>query len=70
MGAVRKNDSAIVERLMAEAKDLGIPLSKKNLKVVRTDRRLRIMVSYETTIDLKLTEYVYRFRAEEEAPLF
>ena len=70
MGAVRQNDSAIVKRIMDEAKDLGIPLSKQNLKVIRSAKRLRISVSYETSIDLKFTTYVYRFRAEEEAPLF
>jgi len=70
MGAVRKNDTVIFERIMAEAQELDIPLIKKNLKVVRSAKRLRISATYEKPIDLKVTTYIYRFSVDEEAPLF
>ena len=70
MGAVRDSDEVIVKRIMNEARDLGIPLERKNLIVRRTDRRLHISASYDQEVDLKVTKYVYRFRADEEAPLF
>jgi len=70
MAAVRKSDAVLAKRIMDEAEDLGIPLERGNLVIKRTKRRMTLSARYEHPIDLKLTTYVYKFRATEEAPLF
>jgi hypothetical protein len=69
-GAVRHNDQAVVERIMKKAKELEVPLSPKDLKIHRTTGEIVISASYQESIDLKVTTYVYRFNATERAPLF
>ena len=68
--AVRYNDEAVVKRIMKKAKELEVPLSPKNLRVQRTTGEMIVSASYEQTIDLKVTKYVYKFSATERAPLF
>jgi hypothetical protein len=70
LGAVRKSNEAVFERIMSRAMDLGIPLERKNLRVHRTDRKFVIQATYEQPVDLAVTTYHYRFYAREEAPLF
>jgi hypothetical protein len=70
MGAVRNSDSVVKERIMDRALDLEIPLRPENLTVTRTRAKMIITAKYEQPIDLKVTTYVYRFNAKEEAPLF
>jgi len=68
--AVRDDDAKVVTRILQKAEELEIPLQKKNLEVKRTTGEMIIRASYEQPIDLKVTTYVYKFRAEERAPLF
>jgi hypothetical protein len=68
--AVHRNDSAVLERIMAEAEAMDIPLEKKNLKLRRTKVEVIISASYEKPVDLKVTTYTYRFKSEQKAPLF
>jgi len=68
--AVRDDDAKVVARILQKAEDLEIPLHKKNLQVKRTTGEMIIRAEYEQPIDLKVTTYVYKFRAEERAPLF
>jgi hypothetical protein len=68
--AVRYNDEAVAKRIMKKAKELEVPLSPKNLRVQRTTGEMIVTASYEQTIDLKVTKYVYKFSATERAPLF
>lgn len=70
MGAVRNSDAAVHSRIMDKAKELELPLSKKNLNVRRTKSKLIVTASYEIPIDLMVTTYTFRFNAEERAPLF
>ncbi len=70
MGAVRDSDCAVHKRIMRQAKELEIPLDKKNLDVRRTQSKMIISARYEVPIDLKVTTYVYKFSATERAPLF
>jgi hypothetical protein len=55
---------------MQKAKELEIPLKRKNLTLKRTTGEIVISAQYEQPIDLKVTTYVYRFDAREKAPLF
>jgi hypothetical protein len=68
--ATRNHDDEIRKRIFDKAKELRLPLDKKNLKMERTTREMIISAKYEQTIDLKVTKYVYRFDHEERAPLF
>ena len=68
--ATRQDDSQIVVRIMDKAEELDVPLKRKNLVVRRTKAEMIITASYEQPLDLKVTTYVYKFNAEERAPLF
>jgi len=70
MGAVRNSDEVVAKRILSAAEDLRIPLQREDLEVRRSKRRMVVRASYAQPIDLKVTTYVYRFSAEEEAPLF
>lgn len=69
-GAIRATNAQVAKHIMSEAKDLEIPLVRKNLKISRTKSKLIVAAKYELPIDLKLTTYVFKFEAREEAPLF
>ena len=68
--AVRHDDETVANRIMQKAKELEIPLRRKNLTLHRTTGEIVIQASYEQPIDLKVTTYVYKFQAKEKAPLF
>jgi hypothetical protein len=68
--AVRYDDAIVANRIMARAKEMGIPLNPKNLTLTRTTGEMIITAKYEQPIDLKVTTYVYKFDAKEKAPLF
>ena len=68
--ATRNHDEEIFKRVFDKAKDLKLPLEKKNLHMERTTHEMIISAKYEQTIDLKFTKYVYKFDHEERAPLF
>jgi len=68
--ATRNRDEEIFKRVFDKAKDLKLPLEKKNLHMERTTHEMIISAKYEQTIDLKFTTYVYKFDHEERAPLF
>ena len=69
-GATRKKNGEITERILAKAKQLEIPLDKKNLQVERTESEMIVAAKYEEPIDLKVTTYVFKFNEREKAPLF
>ena len=68
--ATRNRDEEIYKRIFDKAKELKLPLEKKNLHMQRTSNEMIISASYEEPIDLKVTRYVYKFDHEEHAPLF
>jgi len=68
--ATRNSDAEIYKRIFDKAKDLQLPLEKKNLRMERTTHEMIISAKYEQTIDLKFKTFVYKFDYEERAPLF
>jgi hypothetical protein len=68
--ATRNHDEEIRKRIWDKAKDLRLPLEKKNLRMQRTTHEMVISAKYEQVIDLKFTKYTYKFNHEERAPLF
>ena len=68
--ATRSHDEEIYKRIFDKAKELRLPLEKKNLHMERTTQEMIISAKYEQTIDLKFKKFVYKFDYEERAPLF
>jgi hypothetical protein len=68
--AIHRNDKEVKQRLLDEAESLEIPLEPKNLTIRRTRNEVIIKARYDQVVDLKVTKYTYRFRAEQRAPLF
>lgn len=68
--AVRGTDADVAKRILEKAKELEIPLSKKQLTLERTRSSMTIAATYEQPVDLKLTTYVYKFEHSYKAPLF
>jgi hypothetical protein len=68
--SLRRDDKAIADRIMKKAKELEVPLERKNLKVNRSNSEMMISASFQQTIDLKVYKYVFRFNETERAPLF
>ena len=60
----------IRNKIVVKAKELEIPLDKKNLRLDRTPSEMIITARYQLPIDLKVTTYVYEFDVKERAPLF
>ena len=60
----------IRKRIIEKAGELRIPLDKKNLRIFRSKNEVSIRATFEQPIDLKVSTYVYKFDAEEKAPLF
>lgn len=69
-GAIHGDPQKLAELILEKADELRVPLDKKRLEVRKTRSEMIIKASYEQEIDLKVTTYVYRFEAEERAPLF
>jgi type III secretion system FlhB-like substrate exporter len=68
--AVRNDDAKVAKRIMEKAQELEIPLKRDQLKIRRTTGEMIITAYYNQPIDLKVTTYVYKFKAKEKAPLF
>jgi hypothetical protein len=68
--AVRDDDATVAKRIMTKAQELEIPMKRSQLELRRTTGEMIITAHYEQPIDLKVTTYVYKFRATERAPLF
>lgn len=68
--AINRDDKEIRDKIVAKAKELEIPLEKKNLKLERTQGEMIISARYQQPIDLKVTTYVYQFNTKQRAPLF
>lgn len=68
--AVNRDDKDIRNKIVVKAKELEIPLDKKNLRLDRTPSEMIITARYQLPIDLKVTTYVYEFDVKERAPLF
>ncbi len=68
--AVRPEDDTIRKRILDKAKELDLPLNKKDLRVERTQRQMKITASFVKPIDLQLGTYQYTFQVSETAPLF
>jgi hypothetical protein len=65
-----RDESKLQKLLIQKARSLDLPITEKNLKVVRGGGQIVVSATYEVPIDLAVTTYVWRFDQEERAPLF
>jgi hypothetical protein len=56
--------------LLNRAGELGIPLVKENVTVVRTGDRIRMTVDYTIPVDFPGYTYNWHFRHEVDRPIF
>jgi hypothetical protein len=56
--------------LLTRASELGIPLAKENVTVVRTGDRIRMTVDYTIPVDFPGYTYNWHFRHEVDRPIF
>ncbi len=68
--AVKGSDEEITRRILEKAKELEIPLQKKELRVGRTRSEMVVSYRYVQPIDFKVTTYNYSFEHKYRAPLF
>lgn len=68
--AVRPENSAVAKRILEKARELDLPLDKKDLYIHRSLSEMTISASFVKPIDLKLGTYRYEFKVKERAPLF
>ena len=57
MTSPRKNGDWFRERIMVRAKNMDLPLQKKNVKINKGARRVVMDVKYTVVLDLMVTEY-------------
>ena len=69
-GAIKKRDEIVHERLMKKARQLGIPLDPKDLKIVRDGGNFIITARYTVPVDLTLYKTEWEFNERTMAPIF
>ncbi len=66
----RVSGDTLRNRILKKAKELDIPLEKKNLKVNKTTRRVEIECRYTITLDFGVYEYEWEFVHDIDRPIF
>lgn len=66
----RKSGEWFQTAIFNRAKDLDIPLEKKNIKVDKTLRRVQVEMSYTVKIDFLVTTYDWKFEHKLERDIF
>jgi len=69
-GALRRDAEEVRDRIMEKAKDMDLPLQKKDLVVKKTKSEMIVRAKYVQAVDLKVYTYNYTFDHEYRAPLF
>lgn len=68
--SARSTGEDLRKRILARAKELEIPLEPKNLKIEKTDARVKIHCSYTVTLDFPFYSYDWTFEHELDRPVF
>ena len=66
----RKSGETLKAHILKKAKELGIPLEKKKLKVEKSTRRVRIECSYTVTLDFGVYSYDWEFEHDLDRQVF
>lgn len=66
-----RNADAIEKNVLAKAKDLGLPLTAKNLEVQRTESRIMLEADYTVVLEFPFgLTYDWKFHHEVDRPIF
>lgn len=68
--SARKSPEELEKLILTRASELGIPLDKENVTVVRTRDRVRMTVEYTIPVDFPGYTYNWHFRHEVDRPIF
>lgn len=66
----RSSGDTIRKRVLKKAKELGIPLQAKALKVEKSNSRVKIACSYTVTLDFGFYEYNWVMSHAIDRPVF
>lgn len=66
----RASGEELTRRILTKAKELDIPLERKNLKVEKSNTRVRIRCSYTVTLDFGVYAYDWTFEHDLDRPVF
>jgi hypothetical protein len=66
----RKSGEFYQNALFNRAKDLDLPVEKKQIKVDKTLRRAKIEIEFPVTVDLLVTDYVWNIRIYLDRDIF
>lgn len=62
-------EAQLVNRIVAKAKDLELPVTAKELNVRRTQTQISIQATYMVPVETPFFTYHWNFRQEASAPL-
>jgi hypothetical protein len=68
--AGRSGTETLKKRILERAKDLDLPLDKKNLKVERRGGRIQIRATYTVPVELPGYTYYWEFEHMIDRPIF
>lgn len=68
--AARTPPEDLKKLVLARASELGLPLTKENLTVVRTGDRIRMSAEYTVPVEFPGYTYNWHFRHELDRPIF
>ena len=68
--SANKPPEELKKMLIFRAGELGIPLTKENVSVVRNGDRIRMTVDYTIPVDFPGYTYNWHFRHELDRPIF
>ena len=66
----RTPPTAMKRRILNKARELGLPVTEKNLEVVRGGGRITMRCRYTVTIDFYVYQYVWEFDHVVDRPIF
>ena len=69
-GTSRKTADTLRAEILAKAKELGIPLTKNDIRITRRGLSFNLEVQYSWHIDLKVYEHDLFFTTSENGELF
>lgn len=66
-----RSGEALKKRILARAKELDLPVTAKNLTVVRSEARVRMTADYTVTLEFPFgLSYDWHFEHEVDRPIF
>ena len=65
-----RSDKQVVATILKKGQELKLPITEKNIEVIRTNAKFTLHVHFEKPLDMALFTYTFRFDEKQTAPLF